>query len=57
VLVILIRGGGRATNGPHASQIAGRIYRSLRERNYFATSAATERDSPYAGVGSAGASH
>jgi cell division protein FtsI/penicillin-binding protein 2 len=57
VLVILIRGGGRATNGPHASQIAGRIYRSLRERNYFATSAATERDSPYAAAGSAGASH
>src|SRR4029077_5497461 len=56
VLVILIRGGGRATNGPHASEIAGRIYRSLRERNYFAASA-SERDSQYAAAGSAGASH
>src|SRR5271170_4171060 len=34
VLVILIRGGGRSTNGPRASQIAGQIYRGLRERNY-----------------------
>jgi len=38
VLVVLIRGGGRSTNGPHASEIAGRIYRGLRERNYFAES-------------------
>jgi len=53
VLVILIRGGGRSTNGPRASQIAGRIYRGLRERNYFASSS-SDRDAQYA---SAGASH
>jgi hypothetical protein len=56
VLVILIRGGGRATNGPHASQIAGRIYRGLRERNYFAASV-SDRDAQYAAAGTAGASH
>ncbi|MGA8144582.1 MAG: penicillin-binding transpeptidase domain-containing protein [Candidatus Acidiferrales bacterium] len=55
VLVILIRGGGRSTNGPRASQIAGRIYRGLRERNYFATVA--DRSSQYAQAGTAGASH
>jgi len=36
VLIVLIRGGNRHINGPHASEIAGRIYRSLHERNYFA---------------------
>jgi len=56
VLVVLIRGGGRSTSGPRASQIAGRIYRGLRERNYFAASAA-ERNSQYAAAGTAGASH
>ena len=35
VLVVLIRGGSRAISGPHASEIAGRIYHGLRERNYF----------------------
>ena len=39
VLVVLIRGGSRAISGPHASEIAGRIYHHLRERNYFAESA------------------
>jgi cell division protein FtsI/penicillin-binding protein 2 len=39
VLVVLIRGGGRAVSGPHASEIAGRIYHGLRERNYFAEAA------------------
>ncbi len=39
VLVVLIRGGSRAISGPHASEIAGRIYHGLRERNYFAESA------------------
>ena len=38
VLVVLIRGGSRAISGPHASEIAGRIYHGLRERNYFAES-------------------
>ena len=36
VLIVLIRGGGHSVNGPHASEIAGRIYHGLRERNYFA---------------------
>jgi penicillin-binding protein 2 len=54
VLVILIRGGGRSTNGPRASQIAGQIYRGLRERNYFP---ATDRSAQYAAAGTAGASH
>src|SRR5271163_2470116 len=44
VLVVLIRGGGRATSGPHASEIAGRIYHGLRDRNYFAESARKQRD-------------
>lgn len=39
VLVVLIRGGSRSISGPHASEIAGRIYHGLRERNYFAESA------------------
>jgi penicillin-binding protein 2 len=52
VLVVLIRGGSRAVSGPHASEIAGRIYHGLRERNYFAEAA---RRAQYAT--SAGASH
>jgi penicillin-binding protein 2 len=39
VLVVLIRGGSRAISGPHASEIAGKIYHGLRERNYFVESA------------------
>ena len=53
VLVVLIRGGNRHVSGPHASEIAGRIYHGLRERNYFAEAAA--RNAQYAS--SAGASH
>src|SRR5271155_349166 len=52
VLIVLIRGGGHSINGPHASEIAGRIYHGLRERNYFAE---ISRDAQYAS--SAGASH
>jgi penicillin-binding protein 2 len=51
VLVVLIRGGSRSVSGPHASEIAGRIYHGLRERNYFADMA---RRQQYA---AAGASH
>lgn len=36
VLVVLLRGYGRRVNGPHAADVAGRIYRGLRQRNYFA---------------------
>jgi len=38
VLVVLLRGNTRRVKGPTAAQIAGHIYRSLRERNYFAES-------------------
>ncbi len=36
VIVVLLHGGARIISGPHASEIAGRIYRGLYERNYFA---------------------
>ncbi len=36
VIVVLLHGRSRIISGPHASQIAGRIYRGLYERNYFA---------------------
>jgi penicillin-binding protein 2 len=36
VLVVLLHGGSRIISGPHASEIAGRIYRGLYARNYFA---------------------
>jgi hypothetical protein len=39
-------------SGPHASEIAGRIYHGLRERNYFAESS---RRTQY--TTAAGASH
>jgi len=52
VLIVLIRGGGHSINGPHASEIAGRIYHGLSERNYFAE---ISRNAQYAS--SAGASH
>ncbi len=36
VLVVLLRGNTRSVKGPKAAEIAGRIYRTLHERNYFA---------------------
>lgn len=46
VLVVLLRGGSRVVSGPRAADVAGRIYRELRDRNYFA---GTHRfDSTYA---------
>jgi len=36
VIVVLLHGGSHWISGPHASEIAGRIYRGLYERNYFA---------------------
>jgi penicillin-binding protein 2 len=36
VLVVLLRGSGRRVSGPRAADVAGRIYRGLREHNYFA---------------------
>jgi len=47
VIVVLLHGGSRIISGPHASEIAGRIYRGLYERNYFADADST-RDSQYA---------
>jgi cell division protein FtsI/penicillin-binding protein 2 len=35
VIVVLLHGGARIISGPHASEIAGRIYRGLYQRNYF----------------------
>ncbi len=36
VIVVLLHGGARIISGPHASEIGGRVYRTLSERNYFA---------------------
>jgi len=55
VLVVLIRGGSRYVTGPHASEIAGRIYRTLYDRNYFADKPERGYSDSYAS--SAGASH
>jgi cell division protein FtsI/penicillin-binding protein 2 len=38
VLVVLLRGGSRLVSGPHAADVAGRIYRYLRTENYFVKS-------------------
>ena len=35
-LVVLLRGNTRRVKGPTAAEVAGRIYRKLREQNYFA---------------------
>ena len=35
VLVVLLRGGSRLVSGPRAADVAGRIYRELRDKNYF----------------------
>jgi penicillin-binding protein 2 len=50
VLVVLLRGGGRRTSGPHAADVAGRIYHGLRERNYFTENQAAP-ETVYAGSG------
>jgi len=47
VLVVLLHGGSHRISGPHASEIAGRIYRGLYEHNYFADDDST-RPSDYA---------
>jgi penicillin-binding protein 2 len=39
-LAVLLRGSSRQVIGPTAAQVAGRIYRRLREQNYFATAIA-----------------
>lgn len=40
-LAVLLRGNTRRVKGPTAAQVAGNIYRRLREQNYFATVTAT----------------
>jgi len=49
VIVVLLHGGSRVISGPHASQIAGRIYRDLYARNYFADRRDAPRNSEFAG--------
>src|SRR6266849_3552980 len=39
-LAVLLRGSSRQVQGPTAAQVAGRIYRRLRQQNYFAASTA-----------------
>ena len=40
-LAVLLRGNTRRVKGPTAAEVAGRIYRRLREQNYFSTVVAT----------------
>jgi cell division protein FtsI/penicillin-binding protein 2 len=42
VVVVLLRG-GRYTVGPRAAEVAGRVYRSLTEKNYFARANGTPK--------------
>jgi penicillin-binding protein 2 len=53
VLVVLLHGRSRIISGPHASEIAGRIYRGLYERNYFADADAIRRPQYAASTGAA----
>ena len=48
VIVVLLHGGARIITGPHASEIAGRIYHNLYQRNYFIAKDTTRSTSPYA---------
>jgi len=52
VIVVLLHGGSRIISGPHASEIAGRMYRSLYERNYFANNDANHNSQYADSVGS-----
>ncbi|HEY6467958.1 MAG TPA: penicillin-binding transpeptidase domain-containing protein [Candidatus Acidoferrales bacterium] len=45
VIVVLLHGGARIISGPHASEIAGRMYRSLSANNYFAEKTADQNRS------------
>jgi penicillin-binding protein 2 len=42
VIVVLLHGGARIISGPHASEIAGRMYRTLSANSYFAEKTADE---------------
>jgi penicillin-binding protein 2 len=45
-LAVLLRGSSRQVIGPTAAQVAGRIYRRLREQNYFSATTATRSAAP-----------
>lgn len=45
VLVVLLRGGARIVNGPHAADVAGKIYHDLYQHNYFAAKSGGEETS------------
>jgi penicillin-binding protein 2 len=45
-LAVLLRGNTRSVKGPMAAVVAGRIYRKLREQNYFAVSTHAAAVSP-----------
>src|SRR6202142_3004050 len=51
VVVVLLHGGARIISGPHASEIAGRIYRGLYVKNYFNDTSASNRESSSTGGG------
>jgi len=56
VIVVLLHGGSRVINGPHASEIAGRIYRGLYAHNFFAQAEAyANRSAQYASSSSSSA--
>ena len=46
VVVVLLHGGARIITGPHASEIAGRIYHNLYQRNYFIAKVTTPSATP-----------
>jgi penicillin-binding protein 2 len=45
-LAVLLRGNTRRVKGPTAAQVAGHMYRKLREENYFGQTAGTTPPSP-----------
>ena len=51
VIVVLLHGGARIISGPHASEIAGRMYHNLYQRNYF-----VDKDASHSGTYAASAS-
>jgi hypothetical protein len=54
---VLLHGGSRMISGPHASEIAGHIYRGLYARNFFVeTEADSSRRAQYVSSSSAGGS-
>lgn len=48
-LAVLLRGNTRRVKGPTAAQVAGGIYRRLRQQNYFAVATTTAASGPTSG--------